>query len=575
MLNSAEEIIVHRQRNSPEAVSAPLKVLTSFAMAQRRALGFALLLPGILFLLFYNLGLNPRPWQDDGGMMTLAKTLVNDGVYAIRSNNEYQSFGAVQSVGPTVILPVAASFKALGIGLWQGRIVTAIYSLFALLFLYSCAAKFFGVRPAIVALVFLLSASNAVYVLWSRYVLGDVPALAFFLAACLAWWRSTETQQARWAIAAGLLLGGAMLTKSQYVLMAGGGFVALLALDVAYYKRGLSRSILITLGIALTCYALWQGWQYLYFGPAAFAENAAKLAKLSSAYNGFSLYNTTRNIRALLGQDSGHLYAFWGLPLLVYGLRYCLRGQRGAPIMALLIALSLLSLAYVVFWSIFWSPNLIAPTAVVAVLFGKLFVDVAVAALAAWRKIWREWQIARRKPTTASTTASSSTSMVPTIATTLLLFVMFAWTMDELQGVVRFDVLDTTGRRNGFLPRLGNLAAPQQAADFIAQHIPKDAVIETWERELGLLTDHRYHFLDQVYLARSQRVIRGHKPQADYVLGQRYFEQVKPNYLILGHHAHVTGIYDMAYVAAHATLIGSMGEGELRYDVYRMTPVRN
>ncbi len=542
-------------------------------VTHKQALAFSAILPGILFLLFYNLGLNPRPWQDDGGMMTLAKTLVTDGVYAVRSSEGgqsigYQSFGAVQSVGPTVILPVAASFKVLGIGLWQGRIVTALYSLMALVLFYTCAAKFFGVRSAIVAVVFLLSASNAVYVLWSRYVLGDVPALAFFFAALLVWWHSIETKRTVWAIPAGLLLGAAMLTKGQYVLMAGGGFAALLLLDLIYYRRRLTRSIFVTVGIALACYAAWQGWQFWYFGADVFAENATKLAQLSASYNGFGWYNTTRNLRALLGQESAHLYAFWGLPMLAYGLRYALRNQRHAPIMALLLISSSMWLGYVVFYSIFWSPNLIAPTATVAILIGKVFVDVVAAAVAAWR----EWLAARR---ISSTTTLTSTSTISAIATTLLLFVMLVWTLDELQGVVRFDVLDRTGRRNSQLPRLGNLAAPNQAAQFIAQHIPQNAIIETWERELGLLTDHRYHFLDQVYLARSQSVMRGHARPDDYALGQAYFEQVKPDYLVIGHHAHVTGIYDMAYITAHSKRITTIGEGDLGYDVYQMALGQN
>jgi hypothetical protein len=491
-------------------------------------------------------------------MMTLAKTLATDGVYAVRSTEGYQSFGPVQSVGPTVILPVAASFKVLGIGLWQGRIVTATYSLIALILLYIAAIKFFGVRSAVAALVFLLSASNAVYVLWSRYVLGDVPALAFFLAALLAWWRSTETQRTGWAVLAGLLLGAAMLTKGQYVLMAGGSLFALLLLDWVYYKRRLARSILVTLGIALACYAAWQGWQYWYFGPQTFAENAAKLAQLSASYNGFGLYNTTRNLRALLGQESAHLYAFWGLPMLVIGLRYCRRGQRHAPVMALLIIASGLWLAYVVLWSIFWSPNLIAPTAAVAILVGKFFVDVASTVVAGWRNIWRE-----RRASPAPTTISSA------IAATLLVFIMLVWTMDEMQGVVRFDVSDRIGRRSTLLPRLGQLPVPQQAADFITQNLPNTAIIETWERELGLLTNHRYHFLDQVYLARSQSVVRGNPRQKDHALGAAYFEQVRPDYLVIGHHAHVTDIYDMAYVTTRATLIAKFGEGDLGYEIYQ------
>lgn len=35
--------------------------------------------------MFYNLDLNPRPWQDEGSAAGIAKSLVQNGVYAIKS----------------------------------------------------------------------------------------------------------------------------------------------------------------------------------------------------------------------------------------------------------------------------------------------------------------------------------------------------------------------------------------------------------------------------------------------------------------------------------------------------------
>ena len=63
------------------------------------------------FLTFYNREFNPRPWHDEGAFLSVPKTLVQDGVYATRSSDGYQTFGPVQSMGPTVLLPVALSFR--------------------------------------------------------------------------------------------------------------------------------------------------------------------------------------------------------------------------------------------------------------------------------------------------------------------------------------------------------------------------------------------------------------------------------------------------------------------------------
>ncbi|MBC8075641.1 MAG: glycosyl transferase, partial [Chloroflexales bacterium] len=34
----------------------------------------------------------------------------------------------------------------------------------------------------------------------------------------------------------------------------------------------------------------------------------------------------------------------------------------------------------------------------------------------------------------------------------------------------------------------------QQMAEYLDAHVPAAALVETWEPELGLLTDHRYHY---------------------------------------------------------------------------------
>ena len=72
------------------------------------------------FCMFYNLDLNPRPWQDEGSAAGIAKSLVQNGVYAIKSSDGYQTFGGVQSVGPTVVLPLALAYRLWGVGLVSG-----------------------------------------------------------------------------------------------------------------------------------------------------------------------------------------------------------------------------------------------------------------------------------------------------------------------------------------------------------------------------------------------------------------------------------------------------------------------
>ncbi|MCC7353661.1 MAG: glycosyltransferase family 39 protein, partial [Anaerolineae bacterium] len=239
-------------------------------------------IPFVVFLLFYNLEYNPRPWHDEGALLSVSRTLVEDGVYAGRSSDGYQTFGAVQSVGPTVLLPIALSFKLFGIGLVQGRVVVATYALLALALLYVVGQELFGRRIALVGVFLLLGSPAVAYLLLGRQVVGDAPALAFFLGGWLAWSRGIQTGRHQHYLIAGLLLGAAMVTKSQYILMGFGTLAILGLLDLVFYRQKKIGAFLIVGVVAGVCLVAWWGWQLAYYGTDTFRENAAKLSSLAA-----------------------------------------------------------------------------------------------------------------------------------------------------------------------------------------------------------------------------------------------------------------------------------------------------
>ena len=83
----------------------------------------------ILFLIFFNLTAYPRTWYDEGSHLHVPKTLVNDGVYADFSSEGYRYYGPAVGVGPTMLLPIAASFLMFGTGLFQARVIITFYLL--------------------------------------------------------------------------------------------------------------------------------------------------------------------------------------------------------------------------------------------------------------------------------------------------------------------------------------------------------------------------------------------------------------------------------------------------------------
>ena len=211
------------------------------------------------FCLFYNLGLNPRPWQDEGSAAGIAKSLVQNGVYAIKSSDGYQTFGGVQSVGPTVVLPLALAYRIWGVGLVQGRLVMALYAVITLILFYFCAQTLFNRRVAIISVILVIGSQAVGYFIFGRPVLGEVPALGFFLGGWLVWDQAVRRNKTWLAVPAGLLFGLAMVTKSYYLIMVTGTVFLLMILDRFFYRQRRFRNLLIVGVTAIACYGLCMG----------------------------------------------------------------------------------------------------------------------------------------------------------------------------------------------------------------------------------------------------------------------------------------------------------------------------
>jgi 4-amino-4-deoxy-L-arabinose transferase-like glycosyltransferase len=340
------------------------------------------------FLAFYNLDTNPRPWHDEGSYLSLAKTLVQDGVYAVRSSEGYQTFGAVQSVGPTVVLPIALSFKLWGIGLLQGRAVTAVFLLLTLGIFYAAGHTLFGRRTALFAVILLLASEAVGFLLYGRPAFGEVPALGFLLAGWFVWARGVRAD--RWwpSLLSGLLVGAAMVTKSQYVIVGFGTLALLVILDLAYYRQGLFKSLIAVGAVAALCVAAWWLWQMLYFGMADFQTNAAKMRELASQTTGFHIHTTVEAIKSLVGSGTGYFYFFWGFLALIYGGFLCIPRKKDSQILAFLFLFACVWLAYYTFWIIPWSRYLFPAAAITALFVAKLANDLLEGFWASRQELW-------------------------------------------------------------------------------------------------------------------------------------------------------------------------------------------
>jgi 4-amino-4-deoxy-L-arabinose transferase-like glycosyltransferase len=349
---------------------------------------FLLLLVGALVLACYNLGQSPRTWQDEGGTLSIARTLVEDGVYAIRSSDGYQTFGSVQSVGPTVILPIALSFKLFGVGLIQGRLVMAAWLVFTIIACYALGRELFGVRTAIVAVLLMLGFPLGILE-HGRQALGEIPALGLFLSGCLAWAWAERNKQYQYYLVTGVLFGLSMITKSQYAPMIFGTLGICFLLNIFYYKRDI-KSIIVIGSIALAWFLAWFGWQMWYFGSITFQENLSKLRALASVTMGLNPRNTITALKYIFGPVSNHFYYFFGFPAMIYTLIQCVRRNRETTVLVSLLIFTILCLIYNLVWVPPAPIYALAPMAVSALLVAKLWNDFAFTGHASWSMLRAE-----------------------------------------------------------------------------------------------------------------------------------------------------------------------------------------
>lgn len=442
------------------------------------------LVAAALLLSLINLPYAPITWFDEGSHLHVPKTLVRHGVYADISSEGYRYYGPTVGVGPTVMLPIALAFRLFGVGLLQGRLVIVAYALVALAAFFALARGLHGRRVALLGLTLLLASRTATLTGFGQYhrqfdglldygrqVLGEVPGTAFLLLGALAWLAALRAEGGRptassspgrrwpvlggpWALSllSGLGFGLALVTKNQFVLIIPPALALLALLDWRYYRAATWRLRLAPPLVACACFALWTLVQLQFLGPGSFMENVRQTRQAAGgAIFVFDLGATLRAGRHLLRPG---LYGGLLVPALAYALWRARRRDAQGLAEALIALLIGLWLCWFVGASLGW-----ARYAFPAVAFSALTVARMLADLIGWlgRRGGRGRWLAAGVAGYAALAAALPLALTA-------------------RDTLRPD------------------ASAQRFAAYLDQHVPADAVVETWEPELGLLTDHRYHY---------------------------------------------------------------------------------
>lgn len=108
----------------------------------------------------------------------------------------------------------------------------------------------------------------------------------------------------------------------------------------------------------------------------------------------------------------------------------------------------------------------------------------------------------------------------------------------------------------------------EQFAQYLNTHIATDVVIESWEWEVDLLTDHTYHHPPyDVTNAFTEHMWYGTPVSPDLYDPLA----VHPTYLVRGPFAKWTGIYSQDLLDQRFTLVRSIGE----YELYKTNTYEN
>jgi 4-amino-4-deoxy-L-arabinose transferase-like glycosyltransferase len=490
-----------------------------------------------LLLLFFFFALHhletyPVAWFDEGLNFQPPRNMVLYGEYAMRSFEGFRVLDPALQTGPPVMLPVALSFRLLGIGLFQARLVLALFGILCFAVIYRVARTLYDetVGWAVMVLLLTFAADDEFlsFLYMSRQVLGEVPALLFFLSGLLLWFRSWEQAESWHLLGTGLLFGLAMVTKSQFNLLVPPTLLVTWLIGYVVFGKTLRwRHLVLPLALSVGLVLVWYGVQMVILGPRQFLLNVDTLrAGMRLHVLNFAPVTARHGFGVLT--RSGYV-VFGGLGL-GYALWRCRRRDLATLRRLALVVFVGLWLVWYTVGSIGWARYAFVAIAVSHIFYAGLLRD-ALGAIST-----PGWAGRRGKGWRA--------------ASALVLVLVAGWMIASGFGTIG-SVLQSQDE------------SYFQFARYVNDVVPSSAVVESWEWELDLVADLQYHHPPtSVTNAVTRRLwVDGSESEIDYD-----FQRFAPDYLIVGSFAKATGLYPPDFLEHGCTLVGSIGE----YDLYRV-----
>jgi 4-amino-4-deoxy-L-arabinose transferase-like glycosyltransferase len=478
----------------------------------------------------------PSPWWDEGWTIDVARNWAEYGHYGHYLSGE-PTAPDLAAAFPTVA-SVALSFKLFGVGIWQARVAIVIYAILALAMLYWLAVRLYDRTVAQVSIVLLVVLApypflNPVYV--GRQVLAEMPMLFFLLAGYATFWLSLK--RSRWWLAMALITWAVALVTKAQVLPFWAASLAVPLMVMLFQRRwkwvGLLTFMLI--GSYATSQLLIELEDLILRGHTVNSPSIPGLYEVTA----FVI-----NVSARL--DAGLRVLLMGLPTLaglIYAAAKSWRGVKSGfgQLHQDLLRMMLLSLAGTWFaWYAFLSLGLeryLFP----AVFVGSIFTAAALTDVAG--HFSESQSLARLRADARRRTPGRYTLFLAVLTGAL------AFTLPQIALTLR----------SGFVTAYGSPLA--EVSDFLNNHTPTEALIESYDSELFFLLERHYHYppndLSITSITRTllkQNVSNVYDPLV-----------ANPDYLVVGSFIHNWHIYDDIVASGQFTLVYHNS----RYEVYK------
>lgn len=509
----------------------PVNRSTAIKYVVLRYIIAAFLIVFFLFVFFFRLAEYPAPWFDEGSHLHVAKNFALNGIYADYSSERIRYFGPAVGVGPTILVPIAAAFRVFGVSIPLARIVIVVYGLLGLIAFGLLALRFLSRSAALLSVIVLLLSPGIDYLYHSRTVLGEVPGL-FFLLLGLWIWTKPGTRTLIEQVAVGMLMGLACVTKNQYaVSILPAIFLAWIA-DLVWYRQRGWRDFVVPGGVAGLMFGIWTYIVLIALGESGvISDNLANLR--TASVGAFFMFDVALLQKAANFLISGHVLGGLFIPAFLYGVVCGLKrdesGQRFGILMMFIISSTGLFVT-----SIGWSRYAFGALVIATVPAVSLISDL----IGGLHDLWLS--LRRRIP-------------IVDQGRTARMVLVIGWLFIVI-------LLPLYPRAIGIL-REGNGDVYAVGA-YLEATVTQDALIETWEPELGIVTNHRYHYPPQVVLANAVAAEWFQAPPAHESYDFR--DHGDPDYVVIGPFGKYTGIYPPERLLSYE-LIKSIGA----YDVYQ------